>query len=86
MQIPSRCLFAKYNEVVKIAATGEKEAGQTRSETNKSGLAARYQVGIRTIENWLAWEIIPGRMERGEIVADVAECDRRLMGYKNSTP
>jgi len=54
--------------------------------TNKSGLAARYQVGIRTIENWLAWGIIPGRMERGEIVADVAECDRRLMGYKNSTP
>jgi hypothetical protein len=86
LQIPSRRLFSKYNDVVKIAATGEEEAGQARPETNKSGLAARYQVGIRTIENWLAWEIIPGRMERGEIVADVAECDRRLMEYKNSTP
>jgi hypothetical protein len=51
---------------------------------NKCGLATRYAVGIRTIENWLALGIIAGWMEGGEIVADVADCDARLMNYRNS--
>jgi hypothetical protein len=68
---------------MKIAATDHHD-GKAKSETNKPGLATRYQVGVRTIENWLAWGIILGRMERGEIVADVAECDRRLMEHKNT--
>src|ERR1035438_3079877 len=29
--------------------------------TNKPGIAGHYGVGVRTIENWLAWGIIQGR-------------------------
>jgi hypothetical protein len=50
-------------------------------ETNKVGLARRFGVGVRTIENWLHWSIITGRMAGGEIVFDVADCDMRLLGH-----
>ena len=49
--------------------------------TNKPGIAARYGVGVRTIESWLAWGIIQGRMERGEILMAIEDCDARLMQY-----
>jgi hypothetical protein len=71
---------------MKRVATDGETPGRARSEANKFGLAARYQVGVRTIENWLSWGILPGRMEHHKIVVDVAECDRRLMEYKNSKP
>jgi hypothetical protein len=51
------------------------------SRTNKPGIAARYGVGVRTIETWLAWGIIQGRMERGEILMAIEDCDARLMQY-----
>ena len=38
-------------------------------------------MGVRTIENWLAWGIIQGRMERGEILMAIQDCDARLMQY-----
>ena len=50
--------------------------------TNKPGIAARYGVGVRTIESWLAWGIIQGRMERGEILMAIEDCDARLMQYR----
>ena len=49
--------------------------------TNKPGIAARYGVGVRTIESWLAWGIIQGRMERGEILMAIEDCDARLLQY-----
>ena len=49
--------------------------------TNKSGIADHYGVGVRTIENWLAWGIIQGRMERGEILMAIEDCDARLLQY-----
>ena len=49
--------------------------------TNKSGIAGHYGVGVRTIENWLAWGIIQGRMERGEILMAIEDCDARLLQY-----
>jgi hypothetical protein len=45
---------------------------------NKRGLADRYSVGVRTLENWLAMHIILARMESGELIFDVVDCDRRL--------
>ncbi|MCX6929033.1 MAG: hypothetical protein NT154_38340 [Verrucomicrobia bacterium] len=55
----------------------------TDREKNKAGLARHYSVGVRTIENWLHWRIIAGRMARGEIVFDVADCDMRLLKHRN---
>ena len=49
--------------------------------TNKPGIAGHYGVGVRTIENWLVWGIIQGRMERGEILMAIQDCDARLMQY-----
>ena len=51
---------------------------------NKAGLARHYGVGVRTIENWLHWRIIAGRMAGGEIVFDVADCDMRLLRHTDS--
>ena len=48
---------------------------------NKPGIAARYGVGGRTIESWLTWGIIQGRMERGEILMAIEDCDARLLQY-----
>ena len=62
-----------------ISSTIDKSYACVR--TNKPGIAARYGVGIRTIESWLAWGIIQGRMERGEILMAIEDCDARLMQY-----
>lgn len=56
---------------------------ETDRRTNKQGLADRYGVGIRTVENWLAWGIIVGRIERGELLMDVEDCDQRLKQLSN---
>lgn len=48
---------------------------------NKRELALRYQVGVRTIENWLSWGIIHGTFERGELIMDASQCDEALMRY-----
>jgi hypothetical protein len=55
-------------------------------KTNKTGIALRYKVGVRTIENWLRWGILSGRMERGEILMNIPDCDARLMQHKERKP
>lgn len=54
---------------------------QIDGRANKSGLANYYSVGTRTIANWVAWGIIVGRMEAGEHIFNVAECDEALFRY-----
>jgi hypothetical protein len=46
-------------------------------------LAARYLVGIRTIEFWLGDGIILGTRHGKRILFDVGDCDRRLLQFKN---
>jgi hypothetical protein len=53
---------------------------------NKFGLASHWKVGVRTIENWLSWGIIQGRMERGEILMHIPACDAQLMQYTAAQP
>ena len=52
---------------------------------NKSALANRYVVGIRTLENWQAEKIIRGQMEKHKWMFDVQECDQRLFEHSNRT-
>jgi hypothetical protein len=52
---------------------------------DKPGLAARYVVGIRTVENWQEAEIILGQMEKHKWTFDVQECDLRLFEHSNRT-
>lgn len=49
---------------------------------DKAGMAAHFDVGIRTIENWLARRIISAQRKGRKNEFDVAECDRRVMSYK----
>ena len=51
--------------------------------TDKRGLAARYLVGIRTIELWNRDGIILGTRHGKRIIFDVGDCDRRLLQFKN---
>ena len=51
--------------------------------TDKRGLAARYLVGIRTIEVWNRDGIILGTRHGKRILFDVGDCDRRLLQFKN---
>lgn len=50
---------------------------------DKFGLAGHYSIGVRTVENWLAAGIIAGRKFGRKLEFDFAECDRRLMAYKD---
>ena len=54
--------------------------------TTKSGLAERYQVGIRTIQNWHYSGVIYAHFEHGRAMFDVADCDERLLGYDKGKP
>ena len=54
-----------------------------RITTDKRGLAARYLVGIRTIEVWNRDGIILGTRHGKRIIFDVGDCDRRLLQFKN---
>ena len=59
----------------KESAPAEHAAANSRAKTlraAKSGLAERYQVGIRTIENWHYSGVIYARFEQGRAVFDVA--------------
>ena len=71
------------------SAPAEHSAANSRAKTQrtpKSGLAKRYQVGIRTIENWQYSGVIYARFEQGRAVFDVADCDERLLGYDKGKP
>jgi len=58
-------------------------ANVLRITTDKRGLAARYLVGIRTIELWIRDGIILGTRHGKRIIFDVGDCDRRLLQFKN---
>ena len=71
------------------SAPAENPAVNSRAKpqrTPKSGLAKRYQVGIRTIENWQYSGVIYARFEQGRAVFDVADCDERLLRYDKGKP
>lgn len=53
-----------------------------RGRATKVILAARYAVGIRTIENWQRVGIIRAGFEQRRAMFDVADCDERLLSYK----
>jgi len=73
------------NESVK-AGCAATSTGVSHRRTNKRELAARYDVGIRTIENWQYAGIIRARSEQGQAVFDVVDCDRRLLDSQNQSP
>lgn len=55
----------------------------SRDTTDKAGLADRYMVGVRTIEEWHGIGIIRGTRQGKRIFFDVGDCDRRLLQFKN---
>ena len=66
------------------AAKAERETanpGVRHHRATKVVLAARYGVGIRTIENWHYSGIIRAGFEQRQAVFDVADCDDRLLSY-----
>ena len=70
-------------------ASAEHAAANSRAKprrTTKSGLAERYQVGTRTIENWQYSGLIHARFEEGRAVFDVTDCDERLLGHDKGKP
>ena len=50
---------------------------------DKRGLAERYMVGVRTIEEWHGTGIIHGTRHGKRIFFDVGDCDRRLKQFSN---
>lgn len=50
-------------------------------KANKVGLAYYYQVSIRTLDYWIAWQIIRGQMVSGEHIFDIRDCDERLADF-----
>ena len=50
-------------------------------ETDKLGLASRYRIGKRTLEEWLAAGLIHPRRLTRKLLFDVRECDRRLFSH-----
>jgi len=71
---------APANESAKAEADATSPIVRRRRAT-KIILAARYGVGIRTIENWQYAGIIRAGFEQGQAVFDVAACDERLLSY-----
>jgi hypothetical protein len=53
-----------------------------RPRKDKFGIAAHFDVGVRTIENWLARGIISAQRKGKKLEFNVDECDRRLSVYK----
>lgn len=59
------------------------ESGIVRTVTDKRGLAERYMVGVRTIEEWHGTGIIHGTRQGKRIFFDVENCDCRLRQFQN---
>ena len=55
----------------------------SQATVDKSGLAARYLVGVRTIEKWQAAGIIDGERKGLRNYYEVAQCDGRLGKFRN---
>ena len=67
-------------------ATAARETPNSRTlsrRATKIELAARYSVGIRTIENWQCVGVIRASFEQGRAVFNIADCDERLLSYKS---
>jgi hypothetical protein len=50
-----------------------------KTSLNKRALAARYQVGVRTIETWLAARLITGARRGRSLQFDPLACDTSLL-------
>ncbi len=62
----------------------EKTEGESpRVTADKRGLAERYMVGVRTIEEWHGTGIIHGTRDGKRIFFDIDDCDRRLKQFSN---
>ena len=59
------------------------QPGQIPPRIDKFGLSAYYQVGIRTLENWLARGVIAEAKKGTKLEFDLEECDHRLLAYQN---
>jgi hypothetical protein len=57
--------------------------GRQGCRSDKFGIAAYYDVGVRTIENWLARGIISGQKKGKKLEFDIEECDRRVSARKS---
>ena len=62
---------------------GKIEPGAIPVTADKRGLAGRYMVGVRTIEEWHGSGIIRGTRQGKRIFFDVGDCDRRLLQFRN---
>ena len=62
---------------------GKIESESSLVTVDKRGLAERYMVGVRTIEEWHGTGIIHGTRHGKRIYFDVAECDRHLLQFRN---
>ena len=71
----------RLNEIAKAPREAPNSGALCRRGT-KIDLAARYSVGIRTIENWQCAGIIRAGFEQGRAVFDIADCDERLLSHK----
>jgi len=54
-----------------------------RPRSDKFGIAAHFDVGVRTIENWLSRGIISAQRKGRKLEFDVEECDLRVSSQKN---
>jgi hypothetical protein len=59
------------------------ETENRSASADKRGLAERYMVGVRTIEEWHGIGIIHGTRQGKRIFFDVGDCDRRLKQFSN---
>ncbi len=54
-----------------------------KTSLNKRALAARYQVGVRTIETWLAARFISGVRRGRSLQFDPIACDTSLFALRD---
>jgi hypothetical protein len=62
---------------------GKIESESSLVTADKRGLAERYMVGVRTIEEWHGIGIIRGARQGKRIFFDVGDCDSRLKQFSN---
>jgi hypothetical protein len=62
---------------------GKSEPAALPVTADKRGLAERYMVGVRTIEEWHGTGIIHGTRQGKRIFFNVGDCDQRLKQFSN---
>ncbi len=53
-----------------------------RPSGDKFDIAAHFDVGVRTIENWLACGVLSAQRKGRKLEFDFDECDRRVSSHK----